>query len=157
MKRLLGVLALVCVSAGIALGQNFTVFKETSLSGAAEVITIQQPATGARTVRPGTAYLYCSAACAITIERNGAAATATALTVVDPNMTGALPKFTAWSGSNVGAGTVVGRIRFSTGGGFMPLDLSNFLMIGNGTTINLTLRTDAVTGIVIFMISVTES
>lgn len=157
MKRLLGVLVLVCASAGIALGQNFTVYKETVLSGTAEVITIQQPATGARTVRPGVAYLYCSVACAITIERNGAAATSTTLAVVDPNRTGAVPNFTAWSGSNVGTGTVIGRIRFSTGGGFIPLDLSNILMIGNGTAINLTLRTDAVTGIVIFMISVTES
>src|SRR5690242_4256563 len=81
----------------------FVAFKQTALAGTAEVITVQQPASGAKNVSFVAAYVDCSAVCTITLERDGTAATTTALTVVQVN-----PDFNvaatanAFSASNVG-------------------------------------------------------
>src|SRR5574342_237649 len=98
---------LLCVFCSVsAWGQVFIATKQTSLSGAAEVITVQQPASNAKTVSFIGAYVDCSVACTITLERDGSAATATTLTPVALNSGTATA--TAWSGSDVGAGTVLG-------------------------------------------------
>ncbi len=80
---------------------GFTVRKNTVLTAAAEVITLQQPATGSKTVNFIGFYIDCSVACTVTLERNGAAATSTALTVNNINPNEPTIAGIAWSSSNV--------------------------------------------------------
>lgn len=151
MKRIL--LSLLLVDP--LLGQvAYSVSKTTVLSGAAEVITIQQPDTGGKTVRFISAYMDSSAACPITIERNGAAATTLGLTinpvnpVISPNIAA-----TAFSGSDVGVGTIITRANVNGG---LVVDLSRVVIFGSGTTKNLTLRTGTCTATVNIVITFTE-
>lgn len=149
MKRL----ALLFVLALCAQAQDYVAVKETALTGAAEVITIQQPATGALTVRFKTAWVDCSVACTITVERNGTGATATTLTPSPLNSGTAKAK--AWSGSNVGTGTVISKFSLPAGSG-VPLNLAGITLVGNGISKNLTIRTSSITGTVHINIVWTE-
>lgn len=119
--------------------------ENTGLSNSAEVVTIQQPASGSRTVVFKRASIYCSVACTVTLERDGTAATATSLTVVKAHSGAATATATAWRGSDVGVGTVVSK-HYIGAGTTLPLDLSAMYLIGDGTAKNLTLRTSAITG-----------
>jgi len=137
-----------------AWSQAFIATKQTSLSGAAEVVTVQQPVSGARTVSFIGAYVDCSVACNITLERDGTAATATALTVVALNS--GTPAATAWSSSDVGTGTVLARYKIPATGG-LPINLAMKSMSGANTAKNLTLRTDSITGTVTITVVWTEN
>lgn len=142
MKRLL--FALLVCAVGLA-AQEYTATKETDLSGAAEVVTVQQPATGAKTVRFVGAYIYCSVACNVTLERTGTAATSTALTRVPVHEDMAAAVATAWSSSNVGVGSVVGKYSIAAGGS-TSIPMETMALYGNGTGKNVTLRTSSITG-----------
>ena len=142
MKKLLLVL-LVC-ALGVA-AQEYTVTKETTLSSSAEVITVQQPATGAKIVRFVGAYIYSAGACGITLERTGTAATSTALTRVPLHESMAAATATAWYSSNVGTGTTLGKYLVPAGGS-LTLDLTGLALYGNGTGKNVTIRTASCTG-----------
>lgn len=131
----------------LPLQKDYVVSKTTSLSGSAEVITIQQPAEGARNVRGRFCKVYVpGAACGITVERNGTAATSTALAVVPmrPNLPAAA--FVAFSGSNVGSGSVIGRYE-ATPQVPAHIDISLFELRSQGAaqTDNLTLRSASCT------------
>jgi hypothetical protein len=136
----------------ILLSQNinqpkYIVYKETTLSTAAEVITIQQPAVGAKIVNFTDAFIYCSVPCNPQVELNGTAATATALTITPGSTLLATTSTTAWSASNVGSGTVVAKFAVPAGTTY-PLDLSGIQLSTNNTSKNITIRTDAISGIV---------
>lgn len=154
-------LLLVSLSAGLALAQTpssfdktFFVTKTTSLSGAAEVITVQHaapaagpPPTSAKTVQFISAYLYCSVACTVTLERNGTAATTTTLAIaaVNPkNLNVQTTTSTAYSSSNVGTGTVVSTYQI-VAGGCISLDMTLSQLMSNVAD-NLTFRTNSITG-----------
>lgn len=147
-KSLLLFLSLITFST-LATAQVYTVRKNTALSSAAEVVTIQQPATLARQVTFISAYFDCSVACSFTLERNGTAATSTTLAVtnVNPEETAASTK--AWSGSNVGTGTVIASYN-CTAACSVSIDLTGIMFPQNGSTTatNLTLRSSAITGTV---------
>lgn len=124
---------------------RFTVWKATTLSGAAEVITIQQPASGGRRIFVELFNLYCSVACVITWEQNGTAATATALARNTIGPSDFSPTVTAWSGSNVGAGTTLQVFRLSAAES-KSLNMEGVFMQGSSTATNYSLRTDSITG-----------
>lgn len=136
-------------------GQGFVVQKTTSLSGAAEVITVQQPATGSRRVLFNAAYVDCSVACTVTLERSGTPATATALTVNRINAGETAPSVLAFSGSDVGAGTVLSVISLSAGGSTV-IDLTAMKWEKGTTTTNMSLRTSSITGTVHITIQFSE-
>lgn len=145
-------LSILSILAITLLAQNITqpkylVYKETTLSSAAEVITVQQPASGGKIVNFTDAYIYCSVACNPTIEINGTAASATTLAVIPLSNTLNASPTTAWSASNAGVGTVVGKFSIAAGIPY-PLDLSGMRMQGNSNTTNMTVRTDSITGTV---------
>ena len=121
--------------------------KTTALTGAAEVITIQQPATGSRSVAFRGASIYSSVEAALTLERDGTAASSTTLAVVKLNASADTATATAWSSSNVGAGTTLSAYTVPAGG-TLVLDLGGIWMLGDGTAKNLTLRTASITGTV---------
>lgn len=137
----------------LPLQKDYVVSKSTALSGSAEVVTIQQPSSGARNVRGRMCTVYSSsAACGFTVERNGTAATTTEMTVsaVRPSIAAVPAAFKAYSASNVGVGIVIGRHEVQAGQTF-PIDLSYFEMRASGadTSQNLTIRTASCTTTVI--------
>ena len=149
MKKLL-VLSLLAIPAWSQL--VYTASKTTVLSGTAEVITVQQPATGSKIVRFISAFIDSTAACAITIEKDGTAATGTALTPA-PVLTGQVASAaTAFYSSDVGSGTVITRASIPADGSIV-VDLSRISMVGNNKGMNLTVRTASCTGTVDIVIT----
>lgn len=146
---------LSALSVACAFSADYSITKKTSLSAAAEVITIQQPSSGARSVRFEAATLYCSVACEVTLERDGSAASSTALTVnklagsAVPN-----PTVQAFSSSNVGSGTVLARYNVPAGS-TLVVDLGSFGWV-EGSNRNITFRTDAITGVFVINVFWTE-
>jgi hypothetical protein len=134
--------------ASAAMAQNtHSASKATTLSGAAEVVTIQgNAAANVRLAKQITFVgfdVYCSVDCTITLERDGIVATSTPLTPAATNSE--LPAATAqaFSSSNVGVGTVIGQYRISAGG-TLPIKLTGkFLYLGGE---NLTIRSNSITG-----------
>lgn len=152
MKKLL-VVALFGIS---CFGQTYLVRKNTSLTTAAEVVTIQQPATGARQVTFISAYFDCSVACTFTLERNGTAASSTTLAVNNVNPGESAATTTAWSASNVGTGTVLQSFGCQAACN-ISIDLTGFSFAQvNGTGVNLTLRSSSITGTVNIFFKYTE-
>lgn len=117
--------------------------KETTLTSAAEKVTVQQPITGAKVVIFRYAKVYCSVACVATLSFNGTAATTTTLAPVALNHTAA-GTAVAFSSSNAGAGTTVDVYRVPAGE--YVIDLSDFYMDATGTAYNLSIGTDSITG-----------
>lgn len=144
--------------------QRFTTTKTTTLSGAAEVITIQHGATWTnaagntvttKNVRFISAYLYSTVAATITLERSGTAATSTAQTISNLNPNNPLVNVTtsqAFNTSNVGVGTVMGVYQFNaTTISPQIIDLSAY-QLPAGVADNLTFRTNSITGTVQIMV-----
>ena len=127
------------------IGPRFSVFKKTTLAGAPEIITIQQPASGSKKVYFEFVQVHCTVAAVIEIERDGAAATATALTAVDASKRGSVTA-TAWSGSDVGAGAKISEFDVAAGQ-TVTVNMDGYMLApGGGTGENLTLRSDSITG-----------
>ena len=149
MRTLLSKLVIIFMMLGIpawAAKPTFSVYHFVDLAGAVSTLTVQQPATGGKKVTFDSAVLYCENACVVTLERDGTAATTTAAVEVTLDETiNTAPTATAFSTSNVGAGTTISVYRLSAGVTF-TLDLSNIKMSGNGTTKNVSLRTASTTG-----------
>lgn len=148
MKRI--ILLLAFASLAFAQRGTYTVSQKTALSGTAEVVTVQLPASVARgsisfnqTAGDG-ASIYCSVECEYTVEYGGTAATTTAITPA------ALPgsaaaQATAYRVSNVGAGTVASR-QVVPAGATMSIGLAGMSLVPGQ---NVTIRTAAITGTVI--------
>lgn len=136
---------------------NYSITKETTLAAGAEVLTIQQPATGARNIHfHGVSIQSPDADCEVTIERNGTAATGTSQTPVGETPSTPASAATGWNTSNVGVGTVVRRVR-AMAGSTASLDLSDLWLFGNGTGKNLSIRTASITGDVIITLTFGEN
>jgi hypothetical protein len=146
-KLLLGLLTIGCVWGQV----GFTATKTTALSAAAEIVTVQQIAasTTTKTLQFVSLQIDSTVACAITVERNGTAASSTTLTPAQLNPdVGVVATATAWSTSNAGVGTVIYRITVPANQLFV-LDLSDIRIPANGGTgNNLTVRTASITGTV---------
>lgn len=139
MKTLLAVL--LAVSATAQTRGTFSYEKETSLSGAAETVTIHLPLASSRTVQFVGATVYCSVACTFTLTRDGTAPTNTAGTAVAVNSggsAGAVPYHT----SNVGAGTQIKKYNVAAGEE-KSIDLQDKGLTAGG---NLTITTSSITG-----------
>jgi len=103
-------------------------------------LTVQQPSSNANQVQLQWATIYCVAAQTATASWNGTAATATTLAIKKKPGTSANPKATAWSGSNVGAGTT-GAVFNVPAGATMEFDLTT-IYLGTGTASNFTWTTN---------------
>lgn len=126
---------------------TFSVYRVSTLSTAAQVLTVQHPATANKTLKFLSGYMYCSVSCTITLERSGTAATSTAATIVNLNPASTNKKATtaqAYRTSNVGTGTVIWTYQLPATG-VLTIDLQEF-QINSSTADNFTLRSNAVTG-----------
>jgi hypothetical protein len=127
--------------------RNFAYYKVTVLSGAVETVTVQQPASGAKSVHFQTVTLSTTAAVTFTLKYDGTAATGTAGTVLALSRDRAAGKATVWHTSDVGAGSTLHSYTMAADEE-MSIDLSELSMLGNGTAKNVSIATDSVTATV---------
>ena len=139
------ILCLLLLLAGGLRAADFIAFKSTTLTATPETLTVQQPATGSKSVAFLSAYAYCSVACTVTVSRSGIAATTTAFTPASLSQPTDTPATTAFHTSNVGAGTTLATYSLAAGES-LPLDLTSMGMIGDNTARNLSIGTDSITG-----------
>jgi hypothetical protein len=156
MKRLL--LLLLAVLPIGAQTYTYTASQTTVLAAAAEVVTIQAPGTAgssiARLITLAGVSLNCSVACTINVERDGTAATTTAITAVPLNRLFPPAEAQVFKSSNVGAGTVVASYPIAAGG-TLSLDFTG-KALSTGAD-NLTFRTNSITGTVVINAKWTEN
>lgn len=128
-------------------GYRYSYYKESSLSSAAEVVTIQSKASTSRRILFDGAYVFCSASCTFTVEKGGASATTTAGSVIPIN-TSVVTSAVAFHTSNVGEGTALAKYPLAAGEG-LPVDLKGVVLpSGAGAARNLTIRTSSMSGTV---------
>lgn len=146
MLRTIAILfALACTCAGQDL---YNVIYEGSLSAAAGAVTIQNK-TGSKTTVLRWVSVQCSVACSIYLEKNGTAATSTAVTptpVNDADAATSPVKFNAYRDSNVGVGTKMSPTYELSAGQILPLDLEDMEIKGANDGKNVTLRIASMTG-----------
>ncbi len=148
MKKLLLLAIAACIP---SMAQEYVAYYTFTLAGSAGIFTIQQPAANAKTVRFSEVYVSCSASCTITMERDGSAASTTAITPTKLRATYNNATATVFRDSNVGAGTVIQPgvfINASGGESWTVFDLKSLSLIGNGTGKNVTIKTNSITATV---------
>lgn len=142
---LLVYLALNCFAADVV--GSYIFYQEASLSGASQKVTIQQASSGTRDLVFNSVSLWCNVDATFTISRTGTAATATSGTVNRINTWQPTATASAYTSSDVGAGTSLRSYYFKGNSPELVLDLENFKILRNaGTTGNITVATNSVTG-----------
>ncbi len=123
--------------------KRFVAYKASNLSGAAEIITIQQPASAGKIVRIEAVEVWGDGVFTATIERDGTAATGTALT---PSVvTYGTVVANAFHTSDVGVGTVI-TVKEVPANVIMPIVFPGGLYLApTGTASNFTVRTSSIT------------
>lgn len=160
MKKISSFIAAMALFAYSAYGQppdtkaRYIAEKETSLSSAAEAVTVQQPTSGAKIVVFEGAWVYCSVACTFTLSQNGTAATTTTLATRRVNKSPASTAV-AFSSSNVGAGTTLATYSVAAGATY-PILLDTVWLDNNNVANNLTIATSSITGTARITIQYTE-
>jgi hypothetical protein len=149
MKKILSVIVATAVATMTAAAQSggsarYIVNDSVTLSAAAETLTVQQPASGAKQVSFELGTVYCSVACTATLSQNGTAASATGATPTPINPAYKPASAAAYKGSNVGAGTTLSTYAVSAGATF-AIDLSKISLGATGGT-NLSLAVSSITG-----------
>lgn len=148
-KLLAGLLALMVVPVG---GQQalwiYSYPFTASLSGSAMVITLQQPASGAHDIQGRGFWIQndTATACAVELEKNGTAATATDATASIQKDNDFNPASTAkvFTSSNVGNGANSYPYTIPASG-MLSVGLEDMYLLGSGTSKNISLRTASCT------------
>ena len=126
----------------------YATYHEVTPNGAAVVVTVQQPSTGARQLVFEGATIYCSVACVPALEVNGTAATVTAGTLIKLDTRAPSATAAVFTGSDVGAGTVINRYPVAAGQQISIAKSGLLLGVDSGSKHNLTIRTDSISGTV---------
>jgi hypothetical protein len=149
MKTILHLCALTALLSVAACAQPQPRYSATtgdvSLTAAGTTLTLQQTATPTKQFQLETATVYCSVACIVTQSQNGTAATTTAGTLVPIAPTYKATGVTAFTASNVGAGTAVGGSLHLAAGQTVVLDLSQ-IVIGSSPNANYSVSVSTITG-----------
>jgi hypothetical protein len=150
-------LLMVCASLGAQTTSQpaYIALREATLSASGEVLTVQQPASPSNTLVFDAGYVYCSAECTFTIERDGTAATTTSLTPTATSGNTDAPTALAFHTSNAGAGTVIGKHTVAAGG-TMPFELKG-VRLPRIAGRNVTIRVQSLTGTVRLFLKWVES
>lgn len=144
MKRILFSLLALSLAAQDSISvPRYTVYKETVLVGAAEVITLYKaPGTGS-TADIRSVYFYCSVACTVTVESGGTIASGTPITPTKGYSNWPASQMTAYSGTSISGTTV--RIKYSFAAeGEKALDMDGTYLAASGES--LTVRVSSITG-----------
>jgi hypothetical protein len=155
MRPLSKALVLALVVVGVLRAQSvapsvrlYATYSEATPSGAAYVVTVQQPATAPRQITFEGATIYCSVACNPTLEINGGVATTTVGTALKLDSRAPAAASAVFTASNSTAGTVISKYTLAVG---QTLDIvKSGLTLGATAAArqNLTIRTDAISGTV---------
>lgn len=146
---MLRILAILIAFAATCAAQNtYSIIDERTLSGAAGAVTIQQRSTAGRLLQFKWVTVACTVSCNVYLEKNGTAATGTAITPtpVNDSDAGTTPRFEAFHTSNVGAGTKLTPTYTVQANIPFTFDLDGVELQSPGTTKNLTLRIESMTG-----------
>ncbi len=150
MKFIIGLLAfaemLGAQAPQLATNPTHYAYKATSLTSAAETITIQQVTAGhSNAAQFTTASVQCSVACDIYIGQNTTAATTTALSIT-PYNTNPPSRSVAFSSSNVGS--ITGKPAYSCAAAcLIVFNINMFRLSANaGSGNNFSIGTSAITG-----------
>ncbi len=115
-------------------------YREYLATASTTALTIQKRADDPTQISFHQAWVYCVAAQTATLSWNGTAASSTTLATLRLPNTQLTSAATAWSASNVGAGTT-GPVYNVPAGGTFVIDLSLFKMGNTGTGTNVTIAT----------------
>jgi len=129
--------------------------KTTVLSGGTEVITIQNPNNKGVKMSVRGVYVKCSVPCDFTLERDGTAATTTALAFDRGSKASPAPVGVAFSASN--AGTGVFKWPYTSGPSGLSVPLTGVDLPGDGSNSNFSVRIAALTGTVFVLTQWGES
>lgn len=159
MKRLAILIVLAILACWIATAQpnqlnSYSATCDVTPSAAATACTVQQPASGAKTIQFTEAFISTAGAIDLSFTCNGTAATTTAVTpsVSNPGVTPTATA-TAFHTSNAGTGTACGPSAVPlSAGAATTLDISDYQLRGNGTTKNFTIRTTSTSSRVVIVI-----
>lgn len=124
-----------------------------STTATAEAITVQVPAGSPRTAQMNGATVYCSVECEVVIERDGTAATTTAITPAKMNSGDAAVTATAYRSSNVGTANRTTARFIIVAGGSLSIPLTEHRLIAGE---NITIRTSHASGTVLINMQWTE-
>ena len=124
--------------------ETYTATQTTVLAGTAEVITIQLGRTVTRNVEFIGVAITTSAACDVTLERDGTSATTTPIAAVKVNRDSPDSIASAYRNSNVGAGIILSSYSIPATSTLSLSLIEKHLLRGD----NLSLRTSAITGTV---------
>lgn len=134
---------------------RYITYKATT-STTSERVTVQQVTGGkSNQVHFDKIYVQCTVACVFTLSQNGTAATATALAITPVNLS-ADTRSIAFSGSNVGTGTVLATYNIAAGAGFLYDASALYLGRGSNSSNNLTVGVTGASGDIKIQINHTE-
>ncbi len=123
--------------------KTYTVFKETSLAAAAEVVTLRVPSNTNKSAFVLDANLYCSVACTVTVESNGTYASGTTITPTKGRTSWPASEMLATYGTSISSTTT--RMSFTLAAGEkLPLDFRGTFLTDAADA--LTFRTNSITG-----------
>ena len=112
----------------------------------AEAVTVQQVANSNRILHFKTAYVECTVACTVTVERNGSAATSTEATPTPVNATSEAAVSKAFVASNVGSGTAISPAYSVAANGSIVLDMTAVYLYTAVTTDNVSIKIASASG-----------
>lgn len=154
-------LILVCAASALAQIDRYIVSHSVALAGTTKVVTIQQPATGAKRVEIESITVQCVGAdCPVLIDRDGSAATTTAaliVTALNPETAPAAGrKFLAYTDSNAGIGVALSPTWTVPDKAIFPIPFTGTFKESSGTTKNINVRVGPATATANFQIVVRE-
>lgn len=135
-------------------GHVYKLTTRTALSGAAEVLTVQQPTSPTKVIRIKRVLIDATVACAITIERDGVAASTTAQTPVP--VSNKTPASTALGYNTSNATSVTVLANHGIPANSLPIELPQDTTLFDASS-NFTVRTASITGTVNITIEFEES
>lgn len=122
----------------------YTAHKDTTLSGAAEVVTIRVPSGTNKSAFLIDAALYCSVACTVTLEIQGTYSSGTTITPTKSNSNHAASEILATYSTSIASTTTVAKYTLSAGEK-LPLDMRGYVL--NTAEDAITFRTSSITGV----------
>jgi len=144
MKRAILSLALLLASNSYGALETYCYYREVTLSGTADKLTIQHNSgTNLRPLGVIAADVYCSVACVVTLERSSSAATTTAATPTKMLPNGTASSVVVYTASNAGVGTQIRKITIGAGQ-YMRIDPSEMRIVDNLD--NISIGVAAITG-----------
>ena len=143
MKRAILALALLLAPNSYGNLETYCYYREVTLAGTAEKLTIQHTTGNLRQMGMIAADVYCSAACVVTLSRSGTAATATAATPTKLLPNGTASSLTVYTASNAGAGTTI-RTVLVPAATYFKIDPSEMRIVDNLDNVSISIA--AITG-----------